>query len=246
MGLSDNALATVLAETADLGRFQAALVRERVIRNTMAQTGEGRTTVVDMINALDSMDQEAVLDLTEGEPTTLVDALRRYVAELEKRDPDGDELTPVARITGDLGALLAYPWPDEEALVSLHDPHYGMALHFTDGEDGDLEIRMGSNRHLVYTAKSGIQGWEAVEARRVAEAVYRATLVRVIPDRDHHVQLNSSDRAALVAWLEQPNGSIWMGRLTLDAAGSGVIVRTRARADQGAARGAQNQAMNRA
>jgi hypothetical protein len=228
MGLSDKSLATVLAETADLGRFQAALVRERVIRNTMAQTGEGRDTVVDMVDALESMDQEAVLDLTEGEPTTLVDALRRYVAELEARDPDGDELTPVARVTGDLGALLAYPWPDEEALISLHNPHYGLALHMDEGEDRDLEIRMGNNRHLVATVnweRAGSGGQAAAE--EVAQAVYRATLARVIPDRDHHVQLNTSDRAALLAWLERPNGSIWLGRLTLDAAGSGVIVRTR-------------------
>lgn len=160
----------------------------------------------------------------ESRARTLADALRRYVNDLESRH--GDYVSP-ATVAEELGAVLAYPWSGEEALISLHDPHYGVALHLVEGEDGDLEIRMGSNRWLVYTAKSGIQGWEAVEARRVAEAVYRATLARVIPDRDHHVQLNSSDRAALVEWLERPNGSIWLGRLTLDAAGSGVVVRTR-------------------
>lgn len=234
MGLSDNALATVLAETADLGRFQAALVREKVIRNTMAQTGEGRETVVDMVNALESMDQEAVLDLAEGEPTTLADGLRRYVDELEKRDPDGDELTPVARITGDLAALLAYPWSDEEALVALHNPHYGLALHVDEGDNRDLEIRMGNNRHLVYTVNwedAGSGGQRAAE--EVARAVYRATLARVIADRDHHVDLGQADRDALRLWLERPSGSITLGRLTLDAGGpAGVIVRTRPFAHQ--------------
>jgi hypothetical protein len=231
MGLSDKSLATVLAETEDLGRFQAALVRERVIRNTMAQTGEGRTTVADMIDALDSMNQEAVLDLTEGEPTTLRDALLRYVEELAKRDPDSDELMPVARVTGELGEILAYPWSGEEALVALHNPHYGLALHVAQQEYDRVEVRMGNNRHLV----ANVDPRDEHAVTTVAEAVYRATLARVIADRDHHVQLSASDRRSLLAWLERPNGS-WRpddgGRISLDAAGSGVIVRTRPFAHQ--------------
>jgi hypothetical protein len=218
-------LAEELAAVHDLGRVQAALVRERVIRNTMAQTGEGRQTVVDMIDALDSMDQEAVLDLTEGEPTTLVDALRRYLDELEKRD----ELQPRDRILEELGAILAFPWSEEEALVSLHNPHYGLALYVGEEEDRDLVVRMGNNRHEVARvnwedAGSGGQ----LAARQVAAAVYRATLARVIPDRDHHVDLSQTDRDALVAWLAAPSGSITLGRLTLNAGGpAGVIVKTR-------------------
>lgn len=231
MGLSEKALATVLAETQDLGRVQAALVREKVIRNTMAQTGEGRSTVVDMVDALESMDQEAVLDLAEGEPTTLADGLRRYVDELEKRDPDGDELTPVARVAAELGALLAYPWSEEEALVALHNPHYGLALHVVQQEYDRTEVRMGNNRHLV--ANVHHSGDDASAVREVAEAVYRATLARVIADRDHHVDLGQADRAALVEWLARPSGSIVLGRLTLDAGGpAGVIVRTRPFAHQ--------------
>jgi hypothetical protein len=226
-------LAEILAGSEDLELVQAALVREKVIRNAMAQTGEGRETIVDMIDALASMDQEAVLSLTEGEPTTLADALRRYVNDLESRH--GDYVSP-ATVAEELGAILAYPWTGEEALVQLHNPHYGLALHVQEGEDRDLEIRMGNNRHLVYTVN-----WEDAgsggqrEAERVAEAVYRATLARVIADRDHHVQLSASDRRSLLAWLERPNGS-WRpddgGRISLDAAGSGVIVRTRPFAHQ--------------
>jgi hypothetical protein len=103
-----------LAETTELDTVQAALVRERVIRHVMAETSEDRQTVTDMIDAMESMDQEAVLDLAEGEPTTLANGLQRYVDELEKRDPDRDELTPVARVSGELAALLAYPWPGEQ------------------------------------------------------------------------------------------------------------------------------------
>lgn len=222
----------LVTQADDLGKVQAALVRERVIRTTMASTGEGRDTVVDMLEAMESMDHEAVLDLTEGEPTTLVDALRRYVAELEKRDPDGDELIPTARVVAELGMILGYPWSEEEALVSLHNPHYGLALHVEEGENRDLEIRMGSNRWLVATVNwedAGSGGQLAAQA--VAEAVWRATLARVIPDRDHHVQLNASDRRSLLAWLERPSGS-WHSddpsRVTVDAvAGGGVLVRTR-------------------
>lgn len=223
------AYATELASADDLEAMIRAVARERAIRTVMAQTGEGYEVVAEALDAQDSMDQEAVLDLAEGKPTTLVDALRRYLDELEKRDPDGDELIPTARVGAELSMILGYPWSEEEKLVQLHNPHYGLALHVTEGENRDLEIRMGSNRHLVHTVNwedAGSGGQRA--AQEVAEAVYRATLARVIPDRDHHVQLNSSDRAALVAWLERPSGSIWLGRVTLDAvAGGGIIVRTR-------------------
>lgn len=100
----------ILAAVPDLELVQAALVREKVIRNAMAQTGEGRSTVVDMIDALASMDQEAVLSLMDGEPTTLARGLARYALELEGRD----ELQPRDRIVDELGSLLAYPWPGEQ------------------------------------------------------------------------------------------------------------------------------------
>lgn len=66
-------------------------------------------------------------------------------------------------------------------------------------------------------------------AETVARAVHRAVLVRVLADRDHHVQLNDTERRALIGFLERPNGS-WtgQGRLSVDAvSGGGVLVRTR-------------------
>ena len=68
-------LADLLADDADLAAAQRAIVREKAIRDAMARTGEGRAVVVEMVDAMDAMDQEAVLDLAEGSPTTLEDAL---------------------------------------------------------------------------------------------------------------------------------------------------------------------------
>ena len=73
----------------------------------MADAGVDRQTVTDMLDAMASMGQEAVLDLMDGEPTTLAAGLQRYVDELEKRD----ELQPRDRVVDDLSTLLAYPWP---------------------------------------------------------------------------------------------------------------------------------------
>ena len=94
----------------DLEGVQKAVSREVAIRGVMAETGESREVVTKMSDALASMDQEAVLELTEGEPGSLASALRRYVNELWKTS--GDEVSVIA---GDLTALLAYPWPLEEA-----------------------------------------------------------------------------------------------------------------------------------
>lgn len=88
----------------DLDGVWLALIRETVIRGVMAASGESREITAEMVDAVEAMDQEAVLNLTEGEPTTLEDALSRLV-EVWRRDgvPDGAEyeLTP----------LLKYPWP---------------------------------------------------------------------------------------------------------------------------------------
>lgn len=93
----------------ELAEIHTALFRERIIREGMAQTGEDRQTVADYLDASMSMDQEAVLDLMDGEPTTLAAGLRRYVDELGIRD----ELQTRDRIVSDLMTLLIYPWPDK-------------------------------------------------------------------------------------------------------------------------------------
>jgi hypothetical protein len=231
MTTEPDTLAEIMAGEIDLSRVQAALVRETTIRQVMAQSGEGRQTVEDMINAMESMDQEAVLDLTEGEPTTLRDALLRYVRVLDERDPDGDELTPVAGVSGDLGAILNYPWSDEEERLALHNPHYGLALHIEYPDDDHVEIRIGSNRWLVASGDYDELGRSGMAALgRVAEAVHRAVLVRVIADREHIVSINPRDRLDFLRFVDRPSGS-WAAkdsRITVDAvAGGGLLIRTR-------------------
>jgi hypothetical protein len=229
-------LDALLQNTDDLDQVQWAVKRERDIRNAMARSGEGRGPVTEMVDAIDSMDQEAVLDLTEGDPTTLRDALQRYVAELEKRDPDGDELTPIARVTTDLGAILAYPWSGEEERVQLHNPHYGLALHVGDIEDGreTFVIQIGSERREIYRGRGDREG--QVIADEVAHVVHRATLARVIADREHIIQLNGVQTRDLTKWLTGgPSGAMGDGqRLTVEAVqGGGVLIRTRPYSFQG-------------
>jgi hypothetical protein len=215
----------LLENADDLDAVSRAVEREREIRTGMARTGQGREVVAEFLDAQAAMDDEAVLDLTEGQPTTLVDALTRYLEELEGRD----ELQPRARVAGELAAILEFPWPEDERRVQLHDPHYGLALHITEEENRDLVIRMGSNRWEVYRVN-----WEDAgsggqrECQAVAEAVYRATLARVIPDRAHDVRLSGPEARDLCQWLTQPQGSVRIGdRLTAETYGYGVIVRTR-------------------
>lgn len=106
-----NELRHVMSEIEDLDEARAALVREHAVRHVMAETGEPREVVTEMIDAMEATDQDGVLDLTEGEPTTLRDALERYLDALEKDIEAGDAAGPVT-ISADLGALLAYPWPE--------------------------------------------------------------------------------------------------------------------------------------
>lgn len=121
-------LVDALASVDDLEAVKRALIKEATVREVMRESGEDRKTVTDMIDAMGSMGQEAVLDLTEGEPTTLADALQRYVDILETGDPDPE------RIAGELSALLAYPWPgvpDAEALTrEIHESYIRAAPRF--------------------------------------------------------------------------------------------------------------------
>jgi len=111
-------LATKLSQAPDLDRVTRALARERAIRDTMTETGESREIVADMIDAMDSMSEEAVLDLTDGEPTTLRDALSRYVERLNNLgDQKREEI--YANIADELDTILAYPWPAEQPGVHV-------------------------------------------------------------------------------------------------------------------------------
>lgn len=114
MQLSRKGWENYLATEPDLDVAQAAFVREKVIRDTMAKTGEDRATVTDMLDALGSMDQEAVLDLTDGEPTTLRAAVQRYVETLEDDAPSDETLGKVAE---ELAVIMAYPFPGPRVTV---------------------------------------------------------------------------------------------------------------------------------
>jgi hypothetical protein len=216
-------VADMLSGIDDLDAVNRAVEREREIRIGMARTGQGREVVAEFLDAEAAMDEEAVLGLTEGQPTTLVDALRRYVEELEKQ-----VTTDALDAAASLAALLAYPWPEDERRISLHNPHYGLALSINEEENRDLVIRMGSNRWEVARVNwedAGSGGQRAAQA--VAEAVYRATLARVIPDREHIVKLSSAQARDLAGFLERPSGSWSADRVTVEASGGGVWIRTR-------------------
>lgn len=126
-------LADALASVDDLEAVKRALIKEATVREVMRESGEDRKTVTDMIDAMGSMGQEAVLDLTEGEPTTLAEALDRYVATLEQAAAE-DETLKAGDVCGALTALLAYPWPgvpDAEALTrEVHEAYIRAAPRF--------------------------------------------------------------------------------------------------------------------
>jgi hypothetical protein len=115
-------------QSKDLDRLRDELVREQMIRQVMAETGESREIVAEMADAADSMGQEAVTVLTDGDPTTLHDALSRYVdgqMSLLNDDPNDEEARTWAEVVGALSAILAYPYPDstpEPAVVVTEDP----------------------------------------------------------------------------------------------------------------------------
>lgn len=219
-----------LAEVPDLDMAQAALVRERVIRQVVAESSEPRDIVVDMLDAMGSMADEAVLDLMEGQPTTLRAALRRWLelVPAESLGKDGEVFK------ADLAALLDYPYPDEEALIQLHEGNRSTELEIkreVSKGDEEITIVLGGMEvgRLTEYDREGIDGTQVEEVMR---DLRRAVLARIIPDRDHHVQLNSTDRRSLLAWLERPSGS-WRPddhkvRVSLDAVeGGGMLIRTR-------------------
>jgi hypothetical protein len=97
-------LAEALADVTDIDKVVRAVARETAIREMMAETGETREAVTTVADAAVSMDEEAVLGLMDGEPTTLHAALER-LAEDWHRDgvPEGAEY--------ELDTLIRYPWP---------------------------------------------------------------------------------------------------------------------------------------
>jgi hypothetical protein len=162
LGRAGLTLAEGLAGETDLEKVRAALIQEEVIRKVMRDTGEPRDIVVDMIDAMKSMADEAVLDLMEGEPTSLRAALQRYVDELEKRD----ELQPRDRVVDDLSVLLNYRFR-----IASGGP--GQELEIREPDDDHLEVWVGGQEvSRANYDEHGRSGMAAVQA--TAEAIHRA------------------------------------------------------------------------
>lgn len=217
LGFAD--LGVALSCEDDLDAVIQAVTRERAIRQTMAQTGETRAIVTEMANAMDSMGEEAVLELTDGEPTTLRDALRRYVDSLD-RYPNGVHTDTVA---AELTAILDYPWPGEEEVLASHRANRSLGLEVRYPGGGRVEIWMG--RSLLVDCDYAVE-----TVKTAVEKTYRAVLGRVIGDREHVIQLSATEVEAMRRWLERPSGSLPGDhpRLSMDAVeGGGVLVRTR-------------------
>jgi hypothetical protein len=205
-----------------LENIRDAVSREWSIRKVMAETGEDRQTVIDTMGAIDSMDQEAVLALTSGAPTTLADGLQAYIESL----PSSDGTAADWDVASDLHALLMYPWPEEEATIATHGANASVGLR----------VQVDEHRTCVYVGGQKVADIPTQDAyvkavvQEVAEAVHRAVLARVIGDRPHHVSINQTDRLDLLNWLDRPNGSWSAGgtdRLSVNALeGGGILVRT--------------------
>lgn len=162
-------LDSVFRSVDDLDKAQAALVRERVIRDTMTKTGEDRRHVADMLDAMESMGQEAVLDLTEGEPTTLRAAVQRYVDDLEKAVaivPGNPEARAMAEVVEGLSAILAYPFPGPS--VELEIKRRDESLEVWVG--GELVAQSDHDEH-------GQDGMDAME--NASRAVHREVMTRL-------------------------------------------------------------------
>lgn len=100
-------LEDALRSVEDLDAIQRALSRETVIRNVMKESGESREVIAEQVDAAISMDQEELLKIAHGNPTTLREGLEQlYEKWLTDGVPDGAEY--------ELSMLLDYPFPGEE------------------------------------------------------------------------------------------------------------------------------------
>lgn len=229
----EQAIRDMMTGVENLDTVVTALVREKAIREMVAVTGESREVVEESLGALDAMNEEAVLDLTEGEPTTLRDGLERYVQHLDS-DPFEHDMVNVDGVVNHLSALLAYPWSGEEEILASHAAGTSVKLDVTYPDDDHVEVRLGDT--VVFSSnydEIGRSGMDAVE--RAVREVHRRILFRVIGDRDHIVQVDQSDRMKFWEFLKRPSGSLPLGnRLTVEAVqGGGILVRTRPYSYQG-------------
>lgn len=235
LGFAD--LGVAMACEDNLVEVERALVREKAIRSTMARTGEGRQVVAEAMDAMQLMDEESVLELAEGAPTTMRDAITRYIRIMNQESGTDEVEAYRDRVASDLDAILEYPWVAEEEFLASHAGTRSLKLNVRRIRDDAgflerVEIRIGGG-WLILSASAEHHNQRGLEAiASGAGHVHRAVLARVIGDRDHHVQLNSRDATALADWLTTRHlvgGSFTTGtRLSVDAvSGGGILVRTR-------------------
>jgi hypothetical protein len=197
-------MADVLArfDEEHLTAMRDALAKETAIREVMAESGESREVVEEAIGAMDAMAGEAVLDLTEGEPTTLRDALERYVAVLEERD----EILARDWVLSDLAALLTYPFPAGAT---------GLAI---DPEDS-LERKPGEPEGYHRRETITLEGYPLMGSSPAerAESLARGERIRREAMRDHlFVQGDGPHCAAMLP--VGASGSPETGVVTMTAA----------------------------
>ena len=122
-GVDVNKLREALASEPDAASITRETAREVAIRYMMEETGESRELVEGMVDALECMAEETVLEATQGEPTTLRDALNRYLdvqetilARYAESGPDGrppqDGMDVREEVAQALHAFLVHPFPD--------------------------------------------------------------------------------------------------------------------------------------
>jgi hypothetical protein len=153
-----------LLDGADLEAVQAALVRERVIRQVMDESGEERQHVADMMDAMASVSQEGVEELTGGQPTTLRDTLHRYVDDLATRREPSHE---IGGVMADLAAILAYPFPGPS-----------VELEIVHRDEDHLEVRVGGM--FLFSAVQDDHGRAGLKAlENASRAVHREVVTRL-------------------------------------------------------------------
>lgn len=158
--------AATVARTEDLDKLQEALVRERVIRQVMAESGEERRHVADMLDAMASVSQEGVEELTDGEPTTLRDALQRYVEERRQGTEENESLSG-AQVAEELAAILNYPFPGPS-----------VELEIVHRDEDHLEVRVGGM--FLFSAVQDDHGRAGLKAlENASRAVHREVMTRL-------------------------------------------------------------------
>lgn len=159
-------LGELLAGADDLDKVRTALSRECVIRQVVAESGEDRQTVVGMLDTMGSMADEAVLGLTDGEPTTLRAAVQRYVEDLAQGTEENESLSG-AQVAGDLAAILAYPFPGPS-----------VELEIVRQDEDHLEVRVGGM--FLFSATQDDHGRSGLKAlENAARAVHREVMTRL-------------------------------------------------------------------